>query len=868
MILDASGRPFSSEALQRREDRWENYSTGLGTGIDKTTHGRFMPSRRIMDQEIRDLRDGSDIVARVIEDRPHEMFREGYDLVGRIRKEKKSGSPTDAATDIPESDTNDLREYAEEQFALDSTIEAGLVEGRSWGGALDVMGVDDGGMPWEPVNEDRIQSFDFLSLVDRRYAYVQSQYAKFNAPGKKYGTAEIYLISNAIAGTGWNDRVAAPGRPKTGKQLEAEGADIQFVHESRCIRFDGNTADLQTRSRLGGWSWSVVQRVYDVLRQFEQAFDSVGYLLSDASQAVYKIQGLYKAFAAGRRSELLDRALLMEQTRGVLRGILLDAGGADGKAAESFERSPTPFGSIPDLIDRFMMRFAAAAKMPCSLLFGRAPQGLNATGESEIRTWYDSVRSDAQKNVAPRLKRVYRLLALSKNSPIKGKRVDWTIDFRPLWSPSSLEVAQAQASVATSDASYIDAGVVSPEEVALGLRDKYPHLDFAAREKAIKQSQSFDPHENDEPDPNEGQGEPLGQGAPVPTLGPSESPEAGGERKGPDPDTDGKGDRADFDPDQPRESNGQWGAGGGGASTPSGGDREAVAGGIRGAFAKASAAIRGASAKLGHAAVQAVKSKVAEFSHAAQGVKAFLAGHEVTEEQKSAIKKVALQIAATIVASHVAPLLPIAHVVHGELARKALEKIGHKAVHHVLEKLGAKGLHVDAADADPESWLGQVIAEAVADALDEEGDSYEDHADAWNPDQPRGHGGRLSEERATAQSRGANAATAYAAAFGGHEPNRVAANAHRQAAAVSRELAGKHEALGNSRAAAKSRASAEKHEQLSAGHLAKSIQLRTVPAGRPAASAAPEGARRRPFDRADADPWSPLMYRVVRTATR
>jgi hypothetical protein len=174
----------------------------------------------------------------------------------------------------------------------------------------------------------------------------------------------------------------------------------------------------------------------------------------------------------------------------------------------------------------------SVADEPCSRLFGRAPAGLNATGESETRDWYDSVRAEAQKKAAPNIKRVYRLAGLSRKSPMAGKKVDWLVTFKPLWSPTDLQVAQTEQARATRDQIYIEAGVVSPEEVALSPRDVYPQLDFAAREAAVKASVSHDPHENDEADPYAQQGEPLGQGAPIPTLGPNESPEGGGAKVG------------------------------------------------------------------------------------------------------------------------------------------------------------------------------------------------------------------------------------------------------------------------------------------------------------------------------------------------
>ena len=380
--------------------------------------------------------------------------------------------------------------------------------GRLYGGCLLVLNIDDGGFPWEPLDVENIKSFNSCSLVDRRYAYVQSQYSSMN--GSHYGRPEIYLISNAVAVSGWNSHSAL--RKKPGWELMKEGGQVTLVHESRTIRFDGNDADIVTRQQLAGWSWSVLQVIYDAMRQFEHAFDSVGYLLSDASQGVFKIQNLVKTITTGQRNAFAARMQVMEMTRSVLRGIAVDAGDKNGNNAEDFTRVATPFGSIPELLDRMMLRFAAAAEEPATILFGRAPGGLNASGDNELRAWYDTIATEQENELTPRLKRIYRLIALAAKGPVKGKDVRFKIHHKPLWSPTDAEKSTTTLAISKRDIAYIGAGVVTPEEVAVDLGDIYPNLDIKAREQVIKTKESFDPY-NGDPKPGAPGGPPLAPGA-------------------------------------------------------------------------------------------------------------------------------------------------------------------------------------------------------------------------------------------------------------------------------------------------------------------------------------------------------------------
>jgi uncharacterized protein len=509
-LVDQHGRPIERpDPDELRMDQWANVQTGLGIhGLDKTRAGTYLPVWRILDQELTSLMNGSDIARKIVSKRPEEMFRRGFAI---------------EAKNVNESENQALRDFCTDYLKLETNFLEGKRWGRLYGGALLIMGIDDGRMPWEPLDEDNIRSFDSLSLVDRRYSFVQSQYAAMGTTSK-YGSAQIYLISNAVAGYGW-DAYGAQKIESNTEDLIKQGAQVVLVHESRVIRFDGNPADIVTRQNLAGWSWSVLQVVYDAMRQFDESFNSAAYLLSDASQGVYKLQGLMKAISSGNRANFALRLQLLEQSRSVLRGIALDAGTKDGDPIEDFTRVPTPFGGIPDLLDKMMLRMSSAADMPATELFGRAPAGLNATGDNDTRKWYATIQSEQENDVSPQIKRVMKLAALAKKGPLRGRRVQWTVKWHPLWSPTDTETATTRLSNAQRDQIYLQNGVIKPEEVAIGLTDVYPNMDIEAREEALESGVIFDPYEN-QPAPTisanisgQHEGEPLSSKSPVPLMG-------------------------------------------------------------------------------------------------------------------------------------------------------------------------------------------------------------------------------------------------------------------------------------------------------------------------------------------------------------
>jgi phage-related protein (TIGR01555 family) len=502
------------DGMVQRQDRWVNWATGLGTFKDKTRHGYFEQPIRLTDVEITSLASGNDLAAKAIEKRPFEMFRRGYEL------EPQAG---DDEEEINKGDVDELRKFAEEKLRLDLRMRQGMVFGRQYGGSVLILGINDGRYPWEPVDERNIQSIDFINQVDRRFSYVQSYYSDYMSPN--YGEAQTYLVANAVATSTYRN-VNNTFRMKKNVALDpgenyqqngpAGGYSVLNVHESRIVRFDGVEADVITRQMLAGWSWSILQRAYETLRLCDMGFDSLAYLIADASQGVMKLKGLLKGLSVpGQREQVEKRLQLIDESRSVMRSIALDPEGG-----EDFTRVPTQFAGIPDAVDRLMQRLAAALDMPVTELFGISPAGLNATGQNDRLHWYETISTDQENDLAPRLRRVYRLLALAKRGPLKGKDVHFKIKFNALHTPSDADLAQTRFVNAQRDNLYATMGAVSAEEIAVNLDDVYPHLDTEAREKMINAQKSFDPHGNDpEPEPGQPGGPPLPPAGQDPTGG-------------------------------------------------------------------------------------------------------------------------------------------------------------------------------------------------------------------------------------------------------------------------------------------------------------------------------------------------------------
>ena len=427
-----------------RQDGWINPYVGFGTSRDKLFHGCYVRDFRLPYEELSALYYGDDLAAKIVDFVPREAMRRGYEVLA---------DDNDAA--------EQLEEYAE-ALDLDCKFVEAWTWGRLYGGCLLIIGADDGQDPMLPLAIDRIQSVRFLNVVDCRSIQVFQYYQ--DPLGPNYGRPEIYQITSTVT-----------------------MGQISYVHESRCMRFEGVEVDPRKRAELAGWSFSVLQRCYETLRAFATAFQASGILLTDSSQGVFKLQGLIDMITSGGVNDLQTRMQLVDMTRSASRSILLDA------ESESFEKIPTSFAGLPEMLDRFMQRLASASGIPVSILMGRSAAGMNATGDLDVRMFYDMVASEQEKNAKPRLEYLYDLLALSKKGPTNGKIPEGLeICFPPLWQPTDQEAATLYSTMATADNIYVTMGALKPEEVAIARFGKgefstqVPTVDVNALEAEMK----------------------------------------------------------------------------------------------------------------------------------------------------------------------------------------------------------------------------------------------------------------------------------------------------------------------------------------------------------------------------------------------
>lgn len=417
----------SASPKRTKTDGWENLFTGMGVkGKDKRMSTTFSSKSFLDEWTLNSLYVDDGFAKRVVNLLPYEMMREGFKIEG---------------------DPDNLVLSRLEEIGAMQEIERLLKWDRLFGGAIMVLGIDDGGTLDTPLNEDGIRELSFVRTYDR-YRVTWTSVDLYQDPNKKeYGKVEYYNVYPLGSGP------VSPFR----------------VHASRIILRDGIDIPDQPRLMNNGWGASYLQQCFEQLRSVGSIYAGLENIIEDFVFGTLTIENLQELIASGKESLIKDRLELMDLSRHIINTVLLDA-------RETYTKQSSTVTGLGDIVDRFFQALSAVTGIPMRLLMGQQMGGLNNEGKGETEDWYNLVAAEQTSTYRPVLEKLAKVIFLSKKGAFRGAEPkDWKIEFNPLWQLTAKEEAEVRKLHSDTDKNYVDMGALDPAEVALSRfgGDKY-----------------------------------------------------------------------------------------------------------------------------------------------------------------------------------------------------------------------------------------------------------------------------------------------------------------------------------------------------------------------------------------------------------
>ena len=389
-----AGAQVNTEAVAV-QDAFSNLLFRLGYGSQSPLEATEYPLTRMTDNYalLNSLYRDNWVVQNVVGLMVDDMLREWYKLKGNIAPEMQ-----------------DALDKLERETRIRDRLNAGLRWGRLYGGAAGLLMIKG--------QEDLSKPLD-LDMV---------------FPGSFRG---LYILDRWMGITATSAPILEAGEfvPEYYSIVDARGHTVARVHYSRVIRFIGR--DLPEVERIAEMYWgeSEVEALYKDVMAHDNVSANMAALTFQANINTMEVKGLEQLFSIGS-SQAQRRFWNVMQAQSVLRS---NFGTQLVEEGTKLTNTQYTFTGLQEVYESMCLNLCGASHYPMTKLFGRSPAGMNATGESDLKNYYDYVDSQREAKLRPALEKLLPVLCMSAWGFVPD---DLAVTFPPLWTPTAKEMAE------------------------------------------------------------------------------------------------------------------------------------------------------------------------------------------------------------------------------------------------------------------------------------------------------------------------------------------------------------------------------------------------------------------------------------------
>ena len=390
-----------------------NRRSGVGTNLDKTEGSGFYANRIRRRQLLEVMYAQSWAAAKFINIPVNDAFVRPREWVDADEAAQKR------------------MEEAEKHTKVKAQLKRAMIAARLYGTSVLVMVCKDASLE-TPLIPERLKEGDLTHLLvyDRYSLSIEQVVTDPYSP--MYGMPEFYRIS-----------------PRYGASF--------YIHESRLIRFDGREAPTSDSWENYDMEWGLSELLAAISEVFNDATSvaAVAHLMQEASIPIVKVDGLRNSMK-GRPSP--DEPTIMEigqainLYKSIFKTMFIDN-------MDDITRLTVNFTGLPEMVDRFALRLAAAADIPATRFMAQSPAGMNATGTSDMNNYSIRIGELQEHMIRPALDKLDIVVARSA-----GLREPLDYKFPPLIEATALELAELTSKNAETLRLWAADQLLTPDE--------------------------------------------------------------------------------------------------------------------------------------------------------------------------------------------------------------------------------------------------------------------------------------------------------------------------------------------------------------------------------------------------------------------
>jgi hypothetical protein len=406
MASDKSQSVISIDEVQKTKSLYDglsNLSTGLGGNKDKSSWNKWNHSGKNLDHVALSARYREDWLSqKVCQIVPQDLTREW-------RKFESESA-----------------EEADQDFEVAKMFREAYKWARLYGTSFIVLDIDDGRTTDKPVNWKRLKPGCLRSMmvVDRTRIVAM-------------GVIDQMPMSTTF---GMPDHYQFVNQPTP-------------IHKDRLIRFEGTELPIYERQRNLWYSDSILIPLMNQIDNFHTTSYAAAQMVQEANTDVIHVEGLAGILESDQgTAAMIQRFSEWKMIKSNFAVSILDS-------TEEYEQKSIQLSGVKDLIWEYLKMVSASVGIPATRFLSASPDGMNATGESDLVNYVETLQGFHKSIFDPRLKPVDVLLAAHYGLPEEEFKYEWGCIFPESAAQKAIRVKDKSESIAM----LCDAGVLSRE---------------------------------------------------------------------------------------------------------------------------------------------------------------------------------------------------------------------------------------------------------------------------------------------------------------------------------------------------------------------------------------------------------------------
>lgn len=242
-----------------------------------------------------------------------------------------------------------------------------------------------------------------------------------------------------------------------------DGSPI-LVHHSRVLRFVGRPLPRWEKEVEQYWGASELETIIEEIAKRDNTSFNIAQLVFLANLRILKMSDLGDGLTINDSEAQKDIYNTLTAQNSLMSSFGLYVMNKD----DDFDTKQYTFSGLAEIMQQFMLDISGATGIPATKLYGRSPEGMNATGESDLQNYYEMIKENQTATLTDIWTKLLPVIFMSELGQIPN---DYDFDFEAIENVKEEEIADLIGKKSDSIIKGYEANLLTQKEAREELKE-------------------------------------------------------------------------------------------------------------------------------------------------------------------------------------------------------------------------------------------------------------------------------------------------------------------------------------------------------------------------------------------------------------